>query len=73
VYSVKGLNQYTAVAVTAQTYDANGNLAAEKTNTYACSVENLPASGASNIFVVAMSVRARVPQRALKRLNSLCG
>jgi RHS repeat-associated protein len=39
-YTVNGLNQYTAVAGTAQTYDANGNLTGDGTNAYIYDGEN---------------------------------
>lgn len=39
-YSVNGLNQYTAVAGTSHTYDANGNLTSDGSTTYAYDVEN---------------------------------
>jgi RHS repeat-associated protein len=39
-YSVNGLNQYTAVAGTAQTYDASGNLTGDGTNAYVYDGEN---------------------------------
>jgi RHS repeat-associated protein len=39
-YAVNGLNQYTAVAGTAQTYDANGNLTGDGTNAYIYDGEN---------------------------------
>jgi RHS repeat-associated protein len=39
-YAVNGLNQYTAVAGTAHTYDANGNLTGDGTNAYIYDGEN---------------------------------
>ena len=39
-YSVNGLNQYTAVAGNAYTYDTKGNLTGDGTNTYTYDVEN---------------------------------
>ena len=39
-YSVNGLNQYTAVAGTGHTYDANGNLTGDGTNAYIYDGEN---------------------------------
>src|SRR6266704_3637201 len=39
-YAVNGLNQYTAVAGTAQTYDANGNLTGDGTNAWIYDGEN---------------------------------
>jgi len=39
-FSVNGLNQYTAVAGTGQTYDANGNLTGDGTNAYVYDGEN---------------------------------
>ncbi|HZC38039.1 MAG TPA: hypothetical protein VE221_05115 [Sphingomicrobium sp.] len=39
-YAVNGLNQYTAVAGTAQTYDANGSLTGDGTNAYIYDGEN---------------------------------
>ena len=39
-YSVNGLNQYTAVAGAAQTYDANGNLTGDGTSAYIYDGEN---------------------------------
>ena len=39
-YSVNGLNQYTAVAGTGHTYDANGNLTGDGTNAYVYDGEN---------------------------------
>jgi len=47
-YSVNGLNQYSAVASSGFTYDANGNLTSDGTTTYGYDVENrlISASGA---------------------------
>ena len=39
-YSVNGLNQYTAVAGNAYTYDANGNLTSDGINSYVYDAEN---------------------------------
>lgn len=39
-YAVNGLNQYTTVAGAAQTYDANGSLTGDGTNTYIYDGEN---------------------------------
>lgn len=39
-YTVNGLNQYTAVAGTGHTYDANGNLTGDETNAYIYDGEN---------------------------------
>jgi RHS repeat-associated protein len=49
-YSVNGLNQYTAVGSTTQTYDANGNLKTDGGVTFNYDVENrlVSASGAVN-------------------------
>src|SRR3954466_7167688 len=39
-YSVNGLNQYTAAGPAAFTYDANGNLTSDGTNSYVYDAEN---------------------------------
>lgn len=44
-YAVNGLNQYTAVAATPHTYDANGNLITDGTNSYVYDAENRLVSG----------------------------
>ena len=44
-YAVNGLNQYTTVAAAAHTYDANGNLITDGTNTYVYDAENRLVSG----------------------------
>jgi RHS repeat-associated protein len=44
-YAVNGLNQYTTAGAAAFTYDANGNLTSDGTNTYTYDVENRLVSG----------------------------
>jgi RHS repeat-associated protein len=50
-YSVNGLNQYTSVSSAAYTYDANGNLKTDGSNTYVYDGENrlVSSSGVNNV------------------------
>ncbi|MDR6538476.1 RHS repeat-associated core domain-containing protein, partial [Variovorax soli] len=66
-YTANGLNQYTAVAGTAQSYDANGNLTGDGTWSYSYDLDNRlkSASKAGTAATLAYDAEGRLRQTAI--------